>query len=551
MNIAILLDNTARRVPHALAVSTHHSPPAPADDPRAVRWNYHDFARRAAGTASWLLDQPGVMPGERVALAMGNEPGFLQVLFGCWIAGLCVVPMNAKLHAREFAALLADADARLCLASREQHAALRALDGEDSAAGRSVPGDCALWHADAALLDEQAAMPAAPLADVEADDPAWLFYTSGTTGRSKGAMLSHRNLMFMTQAYYADIDRLDTDDTIVHAAPLSHGSGLYALPHIARGSHNLIVDHFSCDAIFEAIALYPNVSFFAAPTMLVRLINDDRTASDPRSLLTQLKTVIYGGAPMYVTDLRRALECFGPRLYQLYGQGESPMTITGLDKRHHAALMAGGTEALPPDRVEALLGSCGYPRTGVQVRILDEDGEPLPAGQIGEVATRSDARMLGYWRQPAASEAALRDGWLLTGDLGSLDEDGLLTLKDRSKDLVISGGSNIYPREVEDVLLEHVDVAEASVLGVPHPEWGEEVVAVIVARRPGLDAEALDQWCLDRIARFKRPKRYVFVDELPKNAYGKVLKTALKQRVASPESPASPAPQQVGGDPSL
>ncbi|MFT3801411.1 MAG: AMP-binding protein [Burkholderiaceae bacterium] len=533
MNIAILLANTARRVPHAPAVSVHLPATVQADDPSAVRWTYDEFARRAAGTASWLLAQPGVEPGERVALAMNNEPGFLQLLFGCWFAGLCAVPMNARLHAREFAALLADADARLCLASCEQYDALRALDEDGRAAGRGVLGACGLRHADAALLDEQAAMPPAPLADVDADEPAWLFYTSGTTGRSKGAMLSHRNLMFMTHAYYADIDQLDTDDTIVHAAPLSHGSGLYALPHVGRGSHNLIIDHFSCDAMFEAIAQHPNVSFFAAPTMLVRLVNDDRSASDPRSLLTNLKTVIYGGAPMYVTDLRRALDCFGPRLYQLYGQGESPMTIAGLDKRHHAALLAGGSEALASERAEALLGSCGYPRTGVQVRIVDEAGEPLPPGEIGEVATRSDARMLGYWRDPAASEAALRDGWLLTGDLGCVDEDGLLTLKDRSKDLVISGGSNIYPREVEDVLLEHQDVAEAGVLGVPHPDWGEELVAVVVARRAGLDADALDQWCLDRIARFKRPKRYLFVDELPKNAYGKVLKTELKQRVAA------------------
>jgi long-chain acyl-CoA synthetase len=209
---------------------------------------------------------------------------------------------------------------------------------------------------------------------------------------------------------------------------------------------------------------------------------------------------------------------------QIYGQGETPMVATAL-ARHHIA-----DRAHPRHRER--LASVGVAQTPVQVRVADEQGASLPPGEIGEVLVRGDTVMAGYWRNPEASAAALRDGWLWTGDVGCLDADGFLTLKDRSKDLLISGGSNIYPREVEEVLLTAPGVAEAAVVGAPDPEWGEVVVAFIVARPAARPTAAdLDTHCLARIARFKRPKRYVFVDELPKNNYGKVLKTELRARL--------------------
>src|SRR5207302_1492968 len=230
-----------------------------------------------------------------------------------------------------------------------------------------------------------------------------------------------------------------------------------------------------------------------------------------------LKTIIYGGAPMYVADSLRAIDLFGPRLYQLYGQGEAPMTITGLPQELHSKEFA------------ERLSTCGFARTGVEVKIFDDKDQQLPAGEAGEIATRSDCVMAGYWENPAATATTLRSGWLHTGDVGSMDEAGFLTIKDRSKDMIISGGSNIYPREIEDVLNLHPAVAECSVVGRPHPEWGEEVVAFVVAR-PGakLAPAELDKLCLDNIARFKRPKDYKFVDALPKNNYGKILKTELR-----------------------
>jgi long-chain acyl-CoA synthetase len=276
------------------------------------------------------------------------------------------------------------------------------------------------------------------------------------------------------------------------------------------------------DAVLDAPRRHSRVSMFAAPTMLTRLVHAPAGADAD---LRNLRTIFYGGGPMYVADLERALKIFGLRLYQVYGQGESPMTITGLSKRMHAE------EAHP--RWRDRLGSCGVPRTGVLVKTVDDGDRELPAGEIGEVVTRSDCVIEGYWENPEASAETLRGGWLHTGDLGSFDEDGFLTLRDRSKDMIISGGSKIYPREIEEVLLRHPDLVELSVVGRPHREWGEEVVAFVVAR-PGAEiaTDALDRLCLDHIAPFKRPRHYRFVGALPKNNYGKVLKTELRGLLA-------------------
>ena len=232
---------------------------------------------------------------------------------------------------------------------------------------------------------------------------------------------------------------------------------------------------------------------------------------------------------MYLADIERALRVMGPRFVQIYGQGETPMVGT--------ALRAATSSTRDHPRWRERLASVGVAQTPVQLRVADEEGRDAACGEVGEVLVRGDSVMAGYWRNPEASAAALRDGWLWTGDLGSLDADGFLTLKDRSKDLIISGGSNIYPREVEEVLLTAPGVAEVAVVGAPDAEWGEVVVAFVVAE-PGatLDAQALDAHCLARIARFKRPKRYVFVDALPKNNYGKVLKTVLRERLAPPSA---------------
>ena len=505
MNLAALLRNTAIRVPQSPAIALGER----------VELSYAQLAGRVARVAGALRVRFGLDAGDRVALAMTNCTQFLEVLFAIWHAGLVAVPINAKLHPREFQYILEHSGARICFSTPDLHPVIAALVAECPALDESIAVATRRyqWCLDADSVG---------MADVAPDLPAWLFYTSGTTGKPKGAMLTHRNLQFMVLAYYADIDRLDQRDTILHAAPMSHGAGLYSLAHIAQGSCNVIVPsgHFDPDEIFALIECWPQVSMFAAPTMLVRLLRSHH-ASDARNL----KTIVYGGGPMYLADLEAAIDRFGPRLFNLYGQGESPMTITGLSKAHHA-------DRSHP-RYRERLQSCGVARTGVEVRIADADDNDLPVGEVGEVLTRSDCVMAGYRNAPEATAAALRGGWLHTGDLGALDAEGFLTLKDRSKDMIICGGSNVYPREVEEVLLRHGGVLEAAVIGRAHPEWGEEVVAFIVPdpQRPVTERE-LDTLCLAHIARYKRPRAYRFVAALPKNNYGKILKTELRALLA-------------------
>jgi acyl-CoA synthetase (AMP-forming)/AMP-acid ligase II len=294
---------------------------------------------------------------------------------------------------------------------------------------------------------------------------------------------------------------------------MSHGSGLYGIPHLLKGGHQIVHKGFDVGAILDELDRYDRVTLFCAPTMLVRLINDPQITS---ARLENLKTIYYGGGPTYVADLKRAVELFGPRLFQLYGQGETPMTATGLKKSMHS--------------IPEWLSTCGIARSGVQVRVVDGDDIDLPAGAMGEIVTRSDCVMQGYLGDPDATAAALRGGWLHTGDIGSLDDRGFLTIHDRSKDVIISGGTNIYPREVEEVLMRHTAVLEVSVVGRPHPEWGEDVVA-FVACRVGHEVtrDQLDALCLDQIARFKRPKDYRFVSSLPKSDNGKILKSELRK----------------------
>jgi acyl-CoA synthetase (AMP-forming)/AMP-acid ligase II len=382
MNLSLTLQAVARQMPDQPAVSWEDG-----------ALSYAALEDQVQRIAAALHRRHGLAPGTRVALAMENCPEFLPALYGIWRAGLAAVPINSKLHPREIAWILADSETRLCLATGKLAEGLSSPELSPT----PLPPIIAAGTADyAALLADSpaGAVPAEPQAE------AWLFYTSGTTGRPKGAVLTHRNLLFVCHCYYADIDFIGPQDTIVHAAPLSHGSGLYGLAHIARGSHNVILPgSFEPQRVFEAIAAHRNVSMFAAPTMVSRLINHDGAGTaDTRGL----KTIIYGGAPMYLSDLKRALELFGPKLYHLYGQGETPMTITGLDKAMHA-------ETSHP-QYEQRLGSAGMARTGVAVRIAGEDGCELPTGEIGEIVTASDCVMKGYWNNPEANARTLRDG---------------------------------------------------------------------------------------------------------------------------------------------
>ena len=495
MNLASWLARSGLSHPHM---------PAAALGSRVVM-TYGDLATRAAKLAGALRDKLKLAPGDRVAIAAKNSPEYLALLYGVWHAGLAAVPANAKLHGAELGYILEHSGARVCFASEGLDADI-APHAPSSLERLIVIGSAeyeALFDADAIAIEPR-----------DGNDLAWLFYTSGTTGKPKGAMLTHRNLAWASHAYGAEVDPVTPGDAILHAAPMSHGSGLYIMQHVARLGVQVVPESgaFEPDEIFALFDRWPNTSMFAAPTMIKRLVDSDGSCN-----VENIRTLIWGGAPMYVEDCLKALDRFGPRLAQIYGQGESPMTISTLTKQDIADR--------DHPRWRERLASAGKPYACVDVIVGGADGRPLPAGETGEILVGGDVVMAGYWRNEEATALSLRGGYLHTGDVGAFDAEGYLTLKDRSKDLIISGGSNIYPREVEEVLLTHAAVREVSVIGRPDADWGEAVVAYVVGEAPAAELDAL---CLAHIARFKRPKDYVFVDALPKNNYGKILKTELR-----------------------
>ena len=499
MNIALWLER---------AGLSHGSRPAIAHGQGVAR-SYGEFARRTAKLAGALRSHCALAPGERVAVFAKNSPDYMEALYAIWHAGLAAVPVNAKLHGRELAYILEQSGARVCFVS---------ADLEAAAAAHAPSTLQRLITIGSPDYENLLTADSVPVAVRSGGDLAWLFYTSGTTGRPKGAMLTHRMLAWVSHAYLGEVDQTVAGDAVLHAAPMSHGSGMYIMPHVARLGVNVIPESggFEPDEIFELFRRWPRSSMFAAPTMIKRLTESDANC-DPANI----RTIIWGGAPMYVEDAVKALDRFGPRFAQIYGQGEAPMTITTLTKEDIA-------DRSDPRWAERL-GSAGRPYACVDVMVADSHGKPLPVGETGEICARGDVVMPGYWQNPDASAKAIQNGWLFTGDVGAFDHQGYLTLKDRSKDVIISGGSNIYPREVEEVLLKHNRVREVSVIGRPDAEWGEVVVAYVVGDALAQD---LDRLCLDEIARFKRPKDYVFVDQLPKNNYGKILKTELREKDA-------------------
>jgi long-chain acyl-CoA synthetase len=513
-NVAALLDRSARAWPTLPALAVGDS----------TICDYRQLARRVSQLASACLSA-GLRRGDRVALVSRNVPAYVEAMFACWWAGLVAVPVNAKLHPRELAFVLADSGARWALVDGRWKTEVESLASDTDAPRRVVELGSADYERLVASADPM------EVASCTTDDPAWLFYTSGTTGRPKGVVITHANLRAMAMAFVASVEPIAPGDALLHPAPLSHGSGLYLVPHVAGGAANVLPESsgFDADEVLSLISAWDRAEFFAAPTMVKRLVAAPGIAS---ARFDRLKVIVYGGGPMYVADAKAAFEALGPRLAQIYGQGESPMTITAMNRAAIADAIARGDDAR--------LGSVGTAQFATEVRIADADDRAVKANDVGEILVRGPTVMRGYWNNEEATRTTLANGWLHTGDVGSLDADGYLTLKDRSKDLIISGGSNIYPREVEEALLLHPDVAEAAVIGRPHEDWGEEVVACIVARGDASMSReaarrlerALDAWCLDRIARFKRPKAYVFVPELPKNNTGKVLKTELRKRVA-------------------
>jgi acyl-CoA synthetase (AMP-forming)/AMP-acid ligase II len=513
MNIGSVLTQAARSSPEKIAIICGD-----------LRRTYRDFNARANRLASQLR-KTGVGKGDRVAVLQKNGPELLETMFATFKIGAIAVPMNARLHPKEAAYILQDSGAKAIVFTDDFAAPLEAIKDELGDITTFICiGEAPSWAkpyepfiADGDPTDRDEAC--------DKDDLAWLFYTSGTTGKPKGAMESHGNLQFMTDHYPVEVYQLKADDIVMHPGPLTHGSGLWAVSVTAGAGTHLIPSSasFDPDHIFGLIEKFKVTKIaFIAPTMITMLLN---APNIEKYDLSSLRFLGYGGSPMYVEDLKRAITQWGPILCQIYGQGETPMTITMLTPDDHK--LAAENPAL-----ENRLASAGRIRDDIQIAILDENDKELGDEQIGEIALRGDCVMKGYWNKKEATDEAFKGGWYHTGDLGKRDADGFYYLLDRKKELIITGGANVYPREVEEVLLLHPGVLEVAVIGVPDRLWGESVMAV-VRPRPGMkpqESELLDL-CKDHLSGYKKPRYIRFQDDLPKSGYGKILKRELKAAI--------------------
>ncbi len=495
MNIGAFLTKAARLHPSKLAL-----------DDGSTKLRYDELNAQAAAFSAGLRAL-GYVQGDRVALFMPNRAEFLVALFGLFKGGFVAVPVNAKLHPSELGFILDHCGARAIVCSEYSRAVVQEALVTRPTVERIDTDEDGPTSFDSII--ESGRPHATDDAEVTPGDVAWIFYTSGTTGRPKGAMLSHRNLCASTMNALADVCDFQPEDVVLHVAPLSHGSGLYSLPSIARGATNLIYSGGSFDPVDvlktierEKVTIIP----FLAPTMIHMLIE-----ADPALKAPTLRRAPYGGAPIDPGLVEQAVQRFGPIFAQLYGQGESPMTISALR---------------PQDHHGKALTSAGTVRTDVEVRLVDEAGKQVPEGSEGEICVRGDVVMCSYWNDPAADAKALKDGWLHTGDVGRFEE-GYLYLLSRMHDVIISGGSNIYPREIEDVLMLHPAVREVCVFGAPDEKWGESVFAAVVVSAP-VSTKELQELCRQHIASFKKPKHIEYVDDLPKNAYGKIDRRQVK-----------------------
>ncbi|WP_019122982.1 class I adenylate-forming enzyme family protein [Brevibacillus massiliensis] len=459
-------------------------------------FTYAELRDRSFRLAKALHDK-GLKKGDRVAILMSNRIEHVELDIAIALTGLVKVPLNYRLHAKEHEYIL-------------EHSGASLLIGEDHLM-QNVAGPLPRVAVGGAYESWLAASECAePKTAVDEDDLFAIMYTSGTTGRPKGVMLSHRN--FISGALSLTMAcNLTHDDVIGHVAPLTHGSNFLAQCALLLGLKQVVFNRFEPEQFLEAIETERITTVFLVPTMVNLMIHDKSFA---RRDLRSLRTINMAGAPMAAEKVKLALELLGPKIVETYGQVEAPMTIT----------------VMPRHELQHRPASCGAAGSFVELKIVDDEGSEVPAGQVGEIVCRGSLVMKGYWNNPEATAETLKDGWLHTGDLGWVDEAGYLHIVDRKKDVIISGGANIYPREVEEVLNLHPAVKETCVFGIPDEKWGEAVCAHVVLREGQAASEQeLIELCKSHLASFKKPQRIHIVDSLPKSTYGKILRKEIRE----------------------
>lgn len=512
MDVGTLVLRAARRFPGRIAV-----------DGPGRSLTFSDLASRVVRLANALLAL-GLEPGDRVLDLQANSVSYLETDLAIRAAGLVRAALNYRLHPSDWERIATDSGARALIYDArfaDQSAALR-----DQLDHVVVIGDGPGTPYERFL----AAGSTRDLPPVKPDALCGLHYSSGTTGHPKGAMRTHRNwfasMVNMTHDVLGGVPA--HDDVYVHAGPITHTSGLFVLPFLVAGSRQIVLPSWDPQTFVEAVAERGGTHTAIVPTMVARLLT---LPGVDRSMFAGLRMLAYAGAPMPPEQMRRAFEAITPHLVQYYGLVEAIPPVTVLDAADHARGLAGEAE---------LLSSAGRSALGVEVRVLDEEGYAVAAGDPGEVVTRGDHVMAGYWNAQNRDDLSksVVGGWLHTGDLGRVSEDGHLWLIDRLGDMIISGGYNIYPREVEDVLAEAPGVAEVAVVGVADADWGQRVVALVTARSGVVvDEAAVLEHCRERMASYKKPKEIRVVAQFPLNSTGKIAKKVLVEQLESEASP--------------
>ena len=506
MDVGTLVTRAARRFPDRIAV-----------DGPAGSLTFAELGGRVVRLANALLDL-GLEPGDRVLDLQSNSVSYLETDLAIRSAGLVRAALNYRLHPSDWERIAADSGARGLVYDARFAAETEAL--RDQVPHVVVVGDGPGTPYDRLVADGRDRA----LAPIEPDALCGLHYSSGTTGHPKGAQRTHRNwfasVVNMTHDVLGGVP--GPDDVYVHAGPITHTSGLFVLPFLVAGARQIVLPTWDPDTFLEAVTERGGTHTAIVPTMVARLLSTP--GLDPETL-GGLRMLGYAGAPMPAEQMRKAAERLTPHLVQYYGLVEAIPPVTVLDARDHARGLADEPE---------LLTSAGRPALGVEIRVVDEEGSPVAAGEVGEVVTRGDHVMRGYWNahNRADLSKSVRDGWLHTGDLGRMSEDGHLWLVDRKGDMIISGGYNIYPREVEDVVAEVPGVAEVAVVGVHDDDWGQRVVALVTVRSgESVDEADVLEHCRSRLASYKKPKEVRVVDSLPLNSTGKVAKKVLREQL--------------------
>lgn len=491
-----------------------------------VQHTYRDLYARVDSLSQAFIAH-GVSKGDVLFAWLPNSYHAIETELACLQIGAIWVTLNSGLTWYEVQAVIDSTNPTLAVI----HDAQWSEDAENSFKKSGIPCIHASTspttrseHADGEVhfdYEYQIATHDAlrPSIEISPEDPARLRYTSGTTGKAKAAILAHRVYTCSLENLQNEVHDLTPEDNVLHAAPLTHAAGALVFPILAAGGTNVLVPRFEAKNVLATIESEKITVMFAVPTMLQRLFESADTATCD---LSSLRTISYGGAPMPVEPLNGVIERIGTSLLQIYGLTEATHPLTTL---RHAEHVPGNPK----------LGSIGKPTPFATIRLLDDDRNEVPTGEVGEMVVSGNSTMSGYWNNPEATDEVLKDGWIYTGDLAFCDEDGYFWIVDRKKDVIISGGFNVYSAEVEHTIAAHPNVAEVSVIGLPHKDWGELVCAIVLLHDGAdVDDTQLSAFCRQRLAGYKSPKRIVIQDEpLPKNSAGKILKKKLVEQLTA------------------